>query len=442
MLLSLGYNPYAKQGFDKKNLQKAKWTGELTENQLIYAATDVYYLPQVWHTVKHMRTDDNYKLDKLTLNHCFEFQNVGMPVDERKRMILHLQTQQIIDAIACPVNVNSWKQVRPYIGETESDGLALATFASQGNERAGEVLKARKATKLNSFLVKKFDTPDNRIYGKFAPSARSGRLTCKDQNLQQLPRASKGIFGFDEDDPRVLVYADFSQLELRVACAVIGDRKMEELFRAGEDLHAYTAHFMFGDTVTKEQRTVAKACNFNLLYGGSADMLGNILLKDYGMVFTERQLTVFKSKWLRLWKDIARWQKLSILDWRKGRTGATPLGRRYKGKLMTDHMNIQVQGGGADVAKLALHKIVPQIKELPDVKLCDFIHDSYIVETPDVAETYEQTAEIVGLAMKTSWETMSQFFKIKDLPNPVNVYVGKNWGDIEEEKNIIYEVKF
>lgn len=447
MFRVLGYDPYTSAGLDKKKLQKTDWTGgksgELTDDQLLYAAIDVYYLPDVWHAVKSRRTDDNYRLDRTILLHCLNFQNVGMPVDPARLLGAQMKYEMEVAELDCPVNANSWKQVRPYIGEEESDGLALARFiVVDKNEKAKQVRATRKALKLLSF-IKGYHSPDGRVYGKFSPTTRSGRMACSKQNLEQIPRKLKGLFGFTKKDGRVLVYADFSQLELRVACAIIGDRMMEKLLKQGIDLHAYTAEFIFGPNFTKEQRTVSKACNFNLLYGGSYGMLGSILLKDFLMWFPEDELEGFKDKWLKLWKGIAAWQKQGGKDHRNRKVWETALGRKYIGKRYTDHLNIRVQGSGADVAKLALHKIMTKLPEISEhVLMCDFIHDSYIVECRDIPEEYEAVTDVVGEAMVYAWETMSEYFKVKDLPNPVNVFVGKNWGDIEDGKCIIYEKEF
>ena len=96
-------------------------------------------------------------------------------------------------------------RVYPIDRKEESDALALTRFKVLGNEKAGNVLKTRKIIKQNSFL-KKFDSNAGRIYGKFLPSARSGRCTSKDQNLQQLPRSTKSIFGTITDGLNITRY--------------------------------------------------------------------------------------------------------------------------------------------------------------------------------------------------------------------------------------------
>lgn len=430
LVYHLGYDPYAKQALNKKVLQKSDWSKpNISEDQYLYAATDVWYMPGLYEEIKGMSDDPNYKLDILTLRYCLDFQWNGMPVDKQRLWDLYEATQEKIDAIDMPINANSWQQVRPYIGEDDSDDLALATFAANGNERAGNVRTVRKLRKLLSFLDK-FTTDDDTIYGKFKPTARSGRLTSNDQNLQQLPRKSKGVFGVGEDE--VLIYADYAQLELRTICAITVCRKMEELFRDGEDLHAFTAEMLFGPEWTKPQRQLVKTYNFNLLYGGGVNMILGILLKQ-DFIVTKAQAEKDKKRWCNLWREIYAWQQKGISKWQRGQLSQTPMGRQYRGKMMTDQLNIENQGAGAEVSKLALHYMYQRRNEWADGVLCNFIHDSYIIRCPNDPEVYEPMSKLLAECMQEAWFEASKNFQIKDLPMPVNVIVGHNWGDIEND---------
>jgi DNA polymerase I-like protein with 3'-5' exonuclease and polymerase domains len=433
----LGNNPYEALGIDKDAMQKAKWV-KPTEQQYQYAALDVMYLHAL-ADFNDPRLEIAYSLDVRTLRNCLLMQWNGLPVDQKQVAIAKLQNDIALADLDMPINVNSWQQVRPYIGEAESDDIALATYAAAGNERAANVRDARHHTKLNSFL-EKFNTP--RIYGKFSPSARSGRLTCKDQNLQQLPRALKNCFGTPPS--HVFVYADFSQLELRAAAAVIGEYKMAALLKQGADLHAYTREILFPGTDKSEatlklERQIAKTCNFNLLYGGSAAMLGSILIKSVGVLLEDQELQRLRRKWLALWPSIAEWQDVGKKAWSKSEVWRTALGRPYVGKLMTDQLNIAIQGTGAEVAKIAFNAIM---LALPDyAKMVNFIHDSYMIEVPNILEKYEVVAKIVASEMQAAWKLVSEACKIKDIPMPVTVEVGTNWATIESKPIYTYSIE-
>ena len=83
MTYALGYDPYDRQHLDKAKLQKSKWdTHVLSDDQLAYAATDVYYMPAVWNVVSAKLEDPSYKLDMHVLRKCLDFQWNGMPVDK------------------------------------------------------------------------------------------------------------------------------------------------------------------------------------------------------------------------------------------------------------------------------------------------------------------------------------------------------------------------
>jgi DNA polymerase I-like protein with 3'-5' exonuclease and polymerase domains len=439
-LYTLGYDPYLGQGMVKKDMQKSDWTGELTEGQLAYAATDVFYMPEVLSKCRKYLDDKNYKLDMITLKHCADWQNNGFPVDHDRRLAMIEKNQIRIDELDVPVNVNSWKQVRPYIGEEESDGLALARYALGGNHKAAEVREARKLLKQNSTLTKKFNS--DRIYGKFNPSTRAGRLSCKDQNLQQLFREGKGCFGFKKGDGKVLIYSDFSQMQLRLAAAILGDKVMARLFFDGIDVHDYVKDILFAVQDRGDERQITKTCNFNLLFGGGAGMLGSILLKDANILLPDKTLHNLKRKWRNIWSRISDWQDDCKSDWENGVPDKTPMGRGYVGKMMTDQCCIKIQGGESEVAKIALHRVCTGIKDINDVMLCNMIHDSFLLESPDDPAIYKPVCDIVGNAMTSSWEDMSRYFKIKDLPMPVDVHVGYNWGDIESGAPNLYDVHY
>ena len=437
MVYALDFDPYESAGFSKKDMQKTNWdVSVLSDTQKQYAAIDVYYLLDVYSACQEQLDTTSYKLDKLTLGYCLDFQNNGIPIDKAELSKQYAKNLKEIESYAIPINVNSWQQVRPYIQHDESNALALATLILKGNCKAKKVQIVRKLIKQNSFITK-FDTATGWIFGKFLPSARSGRLTSKDQNLQQLPRLLKHCFGFKTEEGQVLIYADYAQLEMRSICCIVGERVLEQLLRAGGDVHNYVAKMLFSADFTKNQRQIAKTCNFNLLYGGGSTVLANILMKDAMLLITDKAARVYKTKWLNLYPAIKSWQERGIEDWQHGKFWATPFNRRYTAKRMTDQLNVKNQGFGAEIAKLALHYLMPKLKELDyEVKLLNFIHDSFLVSCPNEAEKYKEVAALVAEAMQKAWFEalrVGNELKIRDLPMPVDVFVGYNWGRIESD---------
>lgn len=431
----LGHDPYANAGLDKAALQKSDWKNMiLTKQQLLYAGIDTLYLLDLYDKVKVQEESFNYKLDMHSLREALDFQRNGLPIDQERCQAHYQENLATIAKEAVPINVNSYKQVRPYINSNESDDIGLIRQMLQGNERARAVRATRKCIKQNSFLDK-YNTPDGRIYGIFAPSARSGRYTCSDDNLEQIPRKLKDCIGVDEHSGKVIIYSDFSQLELRSVAAIANESIIYDLYMAGKDLHNFTAERIFGPEFTKEQRQIAKTCNFNLLYGGGEDMLQTILIKEAQLLLDIDLIKRIKRKWLRTFPAIANWQEKRVQDFYRKRLGSTPLGRKYKARRGTDHINIENQGHGADIAKLAMHYMFQPVKDLGGL-LCNFIHDAYIIEANDDPAVYESIAKIVAESMREAWSECQQHVMMKNMPMPVSVGVGYNWGDIEAGKTI------
>lgn len=162
--------------------------------------------------------------------------------------------------------------------------------------------------------------------------------------------------------------------------------------------------------------------------GGGVNVFQQILIKQNGTLISERDGYSLRKKWRNLWREIYHWQEKGIDAWKKKRVWATPMGRGYVGKMMTDQLNIQNQGAGAEVSKLALHYLYPRLEE--GMKLRNFIHDSFIISA-QAGEQAERAAHLLADSMQEAWREASKMFKIKDLPMPVDVRIGTNWGDIE-----------
>lgn len=422
MTVTLGHDPYKQAGLVKKDMQKAKWdVPVIPHEQLLYASIDCWFLLDVYEDVLKAHKSFSYQLDIVSLREALDFQNNGMRVDMGRLEKLYGEHNAALQTMNMPINVNSYQQVRPYIGSTMSDGLGLATLALKGNERAAEVRIARSLIKLNSFMDK-FQTNDGKIYGVFGPYARSGRYTCSDQNLQQLPRKLKQLFTVDEN--RFMLYSDFSQLELRSIAAITGDMRMVQVYRDHGDIHNLVRDMLRID------RQISKTVNFNALYGGGAGMLSSILIKDANILMQKHEVAAILKRWKNLFSGVAGWQQKGIRDFQAGRLGSTACGRKYAGNLMTDQLNIENQGTGAEVAKLAMHYMYPDLKA-NDCNITNFVHDSYIIDAPQDEQVICKMSMRMAEAMKEAWTEVTKLTKVKDIPMPVKVLGGYNWGDIE-----------
>lgn len=136
-----------------------------------------------------------------------------------------------------------------------------------GNPVVDDLLEYRRLTKLETFIKSWEEIQvDNRIYPSFNITARTGRTTCSNPNLQQIPQ-DKNVRNLIEARPGwKTIEVDFSQAELRVASMFSGDENMQHAYQSGSDLHSKTTELLFGDTSElspqeqKRKRTQAKSC--------------------------------------------------------------------------------------------------------------------------------------------------------------------------------------
>ena len=165
------------------------------------------------------------------------------------------------------------------------------------------------------------------------------------------------------------------------------------------------------------------------------------------MILPESDLKKNKKKWLDTFPGIKAWHDKNIRHWQRKTVMSTPMGRKYIGKLPTDTNNIQNQGLGAEVAKLALVNMRKSMSdpEITDMinkalegdevafqKLIMFIHDSYTYEADSLEEAIA-VAPIMAGDMQKAWFAITANCKITDLPMPVDVFIGQNMNTIEKD---------
>ena len=299
------------------------------------------------------------------------------------------------------------------------------------------IISYRALTKLDSTytlaLEEKRD-PDGRIRTTFTQAmTNTGRLSSTDPNLQNIPvRSSDGgrIRGcFTAPSGRILVDADYSQIELRLLAAMSGDEVMTDAFLNGEDIHKRTAMKVFGvseDEVTSKQRSQAKTVNFSIIYGvsefGLASDLGipyddaKTLISEYGKQFPRitGYLDSLKMTGEKLGYTQTLYGRKRIL------TELSSQNRNIKNFGYRAAMNTPIQGTAADIIKIAMNKVFRALKkELPSALLVMQVHDELIVEC-DIADR-EKAEEI----LKREMESAASF----KVPLAVDVNSSDNWLD-------------
>jgi DNA polymerase-1 len=227
------------------------------------------------------------------------------------------------------------------------------------------------------------------------------------------------------------VVADYSQIELRAAAAIAGERKMIESYKAGEDLHRKTAAAVLcleRDEVTKSDRQLAKAVNFGLLYGQSAPGLMRYAASSYGVSLSEGQAQEIRKAFFRTYTKLRQWHARCRQDADYGEKEArTRLGRRRlipgnasSWERFTARVNMPVQGGTADGMKQAIILVAQRIPE--GAHLVATVHDELVVECRE--EDAEAVKKIVTDSMT---EAMAELFP--EVPIEVEANICSNWGE-------------
>jgi DNA polymerase-1 len=249
--------------------------------------------------------------------------------------------------------------------------------------------------------------------------ADSGRMACKSPNLQNLPRDKHYRRCFIAPAGRVLVKADYSQIELRIAAKLSGDRAMLAAYQAGEDLHTLTAQRVLGVAdVTREQRQLAKAINFGLLYGMGVKSFRAYALAQYGLRLTEAEAGRYRDAFFTAYAGLRRWHRSIANPPIDTRTLAGR--RRLNVERYTEKLNTPVQGTGADGLKLALALLWERRAECPGSFPVLVVHDEIVVEC-DAG----QADAVKGWLTRAMADAMAPL--IDPVPVEVEVKAGRTW---------------
>ncbi len=293
----------------------------------------------------------------------------------------------------------------------------------------------REFSKLKSTYVDalpKLADEKNRIHSNFAQDVTTtGRLSSSNPNLQNIPiRSELGRRireGFVAKKGNLLVSADYSQFELRLAAVLANDKPLIETFEKDLDIHAKTASEVFGvpiDEVSKEQRRVAKIINFSVLYGvGAHNLSGTIGVGFYeAKKYIEEYFNAHKPIRELMDNTLKKAQDEGFVETFFGRR--RPMPDIKSSNFMIREMakraaqNMPIQGTEADLMKRAMLAVDEKIVKAGLGDQILQIHDSILVEVP--AENAENVAEI----LKQEMENVAPELNVK---LKVEVSIGKDW---------------
>lgn len=311
-----------------------------------------------------------------------------------------------------------------------------------GNPVVDDLLEYRRLTKLETF-IKSWEKiqVDDKIYPSFNITARTGRTTCSNPNLQQIPQ-DKNVRNLIEARPGwKIAELDYGQIELRVASMFSGDANMQHAYQSGSDLHSKTTELLFGDTShlspqeQKRKRTEAKSMNFGFLYGMSAKTFVDYA-KGYGLNITEEQSESFRNNFFEAYPRLLPWHEECKDYARKNGHTWSPIGRKRflpdinssnwsnRGSAERQSINSGVQGFASDMCISALSDIVfSDIIDHERCKVLGSVHDAILFEVRD-----DYIDEVVPV-IKEMMEHPSIVDGI-DIPIPIiaDVEIHQAWG--------------
>jgi len=305
-----------------------------------------------------------------------------------------------------------------------------------------KILEYRKITKLNSTyvdgLIPAIDKTDGKIHTSFNQTVTvTGRISSTEPNLQNIPvRTELGremrkmfIASSDASEEKVLIDADYSQIELRVLAHIANDANMIEAFRSDYDIHSATAAKVFAvekDEVTSEMRSAAKAINFGLVYG-----MGEFSLSQ-DLHISVKKAKEYIEDYLGSYPNVQKYMKDTVEFAKENGYVTTMFGRRrdipeikasnFQTRSFGERvaLNTPVQGSAADIIKLAMINVYKRLKnENLESKLILQVHDELIIEAP------KGEVDKVCVLLR---EEMEQAAKLS-VPLKVDMKVGRSWYD-------------
>jgi DNA polymerase-1 len=384
-----------------------------------------------------------------------EFQGIKVDVDELKRQSdsaakrLDELMEEIHRIAGREFNIGSPKQLAeilftdlklPVIKRTKTgpstDEEVLTELATK-HELPARIIEHRMLSKLKGTYLDALPAMVNPFTGRVHTSfsqvtAATGRLSSSDPNLQNIPiRTEEGRRvrkAFVPSEPGwKLVSADYSQIELRILAHYCEDPVLIEAFRRGDDIHRLVAAQVFEvplEQVTSDQRRIAKAVNFGVIYGQTSFGLSAVLgiPKDEAQKFIDGYFQKYSrvKAFIESTLDEAleKGYSSTILGRRREVSGIRP--RRWGNMNLPERtaVNAVIQGSAADLIKKAMINVHARLKrDQHPARLLLQIHDELLFECPE-----DQVESLIALA-RSEMEHAIEF----RVPIAVDVSVGDNW---------------
>ncbi len=439
------------------------------EEAMFYAAEDADITFRLYHELMKQLIESSAitiyeNIDRPLIDVLYQMEEKGIKVDIPLLKELSKKFSGNLDELAVKIykeagyefNINSPAQlgkvlfddmkikggVKTATGAWKVDGeilekLALGSDDEEPIELAKLAVEYRRFAKLKNTYTDTLpeDTDQyGRVHTSFSQTATStGRLASSEPNLQNIPvrtEVGKEIRdAFIAEEGKLLVSADYSQVELRVMAEIADVPHLKQAFIEGADIHAATAAAVFGipiSEVKEEMRRTAKAVNFGIIYGISA--MG--LAKRIGV--SRQQASDYIDSYFKKYPEIKDY--MDRITKQAGIDGyvTTITGRKCfipgindssfakRGFAQRAAINAPIQGSAADIIKFAMNAIPAHIKQQGlQADMLLQVHDELIFEVKE--KQAQQLAELVK-------KEMENIYKLS-IPLIVDVGIGKNWSE-------------
>jgi len=456
-------NRYLNESVDKTE-RLSNWNFELSEAQLQYAARDAAVLvPLREKLIERLRSDSLVQCAQLEFECVMTVADMELAgfymhkdrwleqlsIVEKRRILLANELQDVLAeesnqgtlfggpqrdeinldshqqltralerlGIAVPDSTRNWK-LQPLAAEYP----VIATLL--------EYRTVQKAlTSYGQNMIDLVNPTTHRLHADFRQiGAPTGRFSCTNPNIQQVPHAVEYRRCFSgHPEGRKLIIADYSQIELRILAEFSGDRGFINAFNSGADLHRVTAAEVFNvavDQVTREQRDFAKRLNFGVVYGIGAQRFS--IMTGSTVPEAENILRKYFATYRGLDTYLHEAADRAVRD-RQARTGSGRLVRfRYDEQdrqqiSMTKRngKNTPIQGTSADILKRALRLLKDQLVDT-NAQIVNIIHDEIVVEAD--ADEAQEVAQKVERAMVAAGEEY-----VKTVPVRVETEIADEW---------------
>lgn len=429
--------------------QSSDWGGKLTTTQLQYAANDAGILLKIMTELQQKL--DRAGLTKIAiLEYCcllpiIEMQSRGIYLDRDRWLRVSQEYERQRDRLAEKIyqelnqefNIASslqlLKVLQTYGINIKSTNSNVLIEQVKNYPVVAQIIKYRSLNTIINTFLKGFDShiqSDNRLKGNWWQiGTRTGRTSCQEPNLSNIPKIPKIRNCFAATDGYLLVDADYSQIELRLAATRMHVPTLIEAFRQGKDIHSLTGSYIYDcelEDLTLQQRKLGKILNLGLIYGMGAEKFRLNAAKKFGVYLTAARSRELREMFFTLYPEIEGYHQACRRSWQQGQSKASStLGRANiwssKSPKLNQIINYPIQADCADILKQAISNWhLECLHQKLDAYLVLTAYDQLVIEVKQ--EQVDYAAKILEKVMIEAGQDL-----LDPVPVIVDLKIGKYW---------------